>query len=359
MDGKVLGNEIKVLVVDDSAFMRKIISDILNSDNEINVIDVASNGREALEKVKLLKPDVVTLDIEMPIMDGLTCLKEMLINDYVPVIMLSSLTKEGADHTIRALEAGAVDFITKPTNIFKMSSDDKIKELIEKVKVAKSTIRIRKSKASTKSIVLRPKEEIVKSNNIKKIVAIGTSTGGPKALQDVIPLIPGDASAAFLVVQHMPPGFTKSLAERLNNLSEVVVKEAENGDIIKPGYVYIAPGDYHMHLEKLEDKNLRIRLTQEPPVGGHRPAVNVMMESLSKTGLTNIIGVIMTGMGGDGSEGVKRLKEVNNGYIIAQDEASCVVYGMPKVAVQTGVVDSVVPLKEITREIMKIVGVYK
>lgn len=359
MNGKGFSNKLKVLVVDDSAFMRKVISDILNSDSEINVIDVASNGREALEKVKTLKPDVVTLDVEMPVMDGLSCLKEMLENDYVPVIMLSSLTKEGADFTIRALENGAVDFITKPTNIFKMSGEDKVKELIEKVKVAKNTVRIRKTEPLKRSVVLRPKEEIVKSSNIIKVVAIGTSTGGPKALQDVIPLIPGDVPAAFLVVQHMPAGFTKSLADRLNNLSEVVVKEAENGETVKPGYVYIAPGDYHMLVEKFDGKNIRIKLNQDPPVGGHRPAVNVMMESLSKTGLTNVIGVIMTGMGGDGSEGVKKLKEVNNGYIIAQDEQSCVVYGMPKVAVQTGAVDSVVPLKEITREIMKIMGVHK
>jgi two-component system, chemotaxis family, protein-glutamate methylesterase/glutaminase len=355
--GKIGGNRIKVLVVDDSAFMRKVISDILNSDDEIDVIDVASNGKEALEKLKTLKPDVVTLDVEMPVMDGLSCLKEMLTSQYIPVIMLSSLTKEGADFTIKALEDGAVDFITKPTNIFKLSGEDKVKELIEKVKIARSTVRIKSYQ--NKTYVHRPKEEIVKSSDIIKIVAIGTSTGGPKALQDVIPLIPGDVPAAFLVVQHMPPGFTKSLAERLNNLSEVVVKEAENGDIIKPGFVYIAPGDYHMHVEKHDAASFRIKLSQEPPVGGHRPAVNTMMESLSDTGQTNIIGVIMTGMGGDGSEGVKKLKDVNNAYIIAQDEKSCVVYGMPKIAVQTGAVDKVVPLKQITSEIMKIVGVHK
>lgn len=357
MDSLIRKNKIKVLVVDDSAFMRKVISDILNSDDIIQVIDVASNGIEALEKVKSLKPDVVTLDIEMPVMDGLSCLKEMLKYQYVPVIMLSSLTKDGADFTIRALEYGAVDFITKPTNIFKMSGEDKVNEILEKVKVAINTVKVKTS--HTKNFIHRPKEEIVKSCDIIKIVAIGTSTGGPKALQDVIPLIPGDVPAAFLVVQHMPPGFTKSLAERLNSLSEVVVKEAESGDVLRPGYVYIAPGDYHMLVEKQDSKSLRIKLSQEPPVGGHRPAVNTMMESLSNTGQTNIIGVIMTGMGGDGSEGVKKLKEINNGYIIAQDEKSCVVYGMPKVAVQTGVVDKVVPLKEITSEIMKIVGVHK
>ncbi|MCX8130303.1 MAG: chemotaxis response regulator protein-glutamate methylesterase [Clostridia bacterium] len=354
---KGLQEEIRVLVVDDSAFMRKVISDILKSDLSIKVIDTAKNGVEAIEKVKELKPDVVTLDVEMPIMDGLTCLKELLKTSYIPVVMLSSVTKDGAEQTIRALEDGAVDFITKPSNIFEMSSDEKKIEVIEKVKIAKNSTRI--TQQCIKSLHIKPKSDIVKSSEIKNIVAIGTSTGGPKALQDVIPLIPGNVPAAFLVVQHMPPGFTKSLAERLNSLSEVTVKEAEDGEFIKPGYVYIAPGSYHMLVEKDKNKNIKIRLSQSPPVGGHRPAVNVMMESLSNTGLTNLIGVIMTGMGGDGSEGVKLIKNVNKGYIIAQDEKSCVVYGMPKVAVQTGVVDAVVPLKSITKEIMKIVGVHK
>jgi len=350
-------NIIEVLVVDDSAFMRKVIIDILNSDNEIKVVDTAKNGQEALAKIKALKPDVVTLDIEMPVMDGLRCLKELSTEDFIPVVMLSSLTKEGAEATLQALEYGAVDFITKPANIFEMTSDNKKLEIIEKVKVAKNALKIKKYK--TTDIHVKPKYEIIKSSNIKNIVAIGTSTGGPKALQDVIPLIPGDVPAAFLVVQHMPPGFTKSLAERLNSLSEVTVKEAEDKEIVKPGFVYIAPGDYHMLTDKVDGNSIRIRLSQEPPVGGHRPAVTPMMESLSDTGLKNIIAVIMTGMGGDGSEGVVKIKKKNNGYIIAQDEKTCVVYGMPKVAVQTGVVDAIVPLKGITNEILKMVGVYK
>ena len=345
----------KVLVVDDSAFMRKVISDILKSDENILVMDTAKNGVEAIEKVKALKPDVVTLDVEMPEMDGLTCLKELMKQQYIPVIMLSSLTQEGADATIRALEYGAIDFITKPTNIFNIAGDEKKRELIEKVKIAKNSTKIKKY-ISINDIQVKPKRDIVKSSNIKYFVAIGTSTGGPKALQDVIPLIPGDVPAAFLVVQHMPPGFTKSLAERLNSMSEVTVKEAEDGETVQAGYVYIAPGDYHMLVEKSGQNNLKIKLTQDPPVGGHRPAVNPMMESLSKTNYSNLIGVIMTGMGGDGSEGIKKLKNVNKGFIIAQDEKSCVVYGMPKVAVQTGSVDAVVPLKDITKEIMKIIG---
>lgn len=347
---------IKVLVVDDSAFMRKVISDILSSDAGITVIDTAKNGLEAIEKAKSLKPDVITLDVEMPVMNGLECLKEILKSRQVPVVMLSGLTKDGADSTIQALEAGAIDFITKPVNLFEMGGEGKKQELIEKVKIAKNAIKAR-SHLRTK-LPVKPKSSVEKSRNIKYIVAIGTSTGGPKALQDVIPCIPGNVPAAFLVVQHMPPGFTKSLAERLNSISEVTVKEAEDFDEVKPGYVYIAPGDYHMLVEKCSNNDLKIRLSHEQQVSGHRPSVNVMMESLSKTCLTNVIGVIMTGMGGDGSEGIKKLKINNKGYIIAQDEKSCVVYGMPKVAVQTGMVDAVVPLKEITNEIMKIVGVH-
>ena len=351
----VAENIIKVLVIDDSAFMRKVISDILNSDVGIEVIETSKNGSDALEKLKGLHPDVITLDIEMPVMDGLTCLKELLKIKYVPVVMLSSLTKEGADDTIKALEDGAVDFITKPTNIFQMSGDQKKQELIEKVKIAAITTRVQRD--LQKEIRINPKKDVVAHQQIKHIVAIGTSTGGPRALQDVIPIIPGNAPAAYLVVQHMPPGFTKSLAERLNSMSEVTVKEAEDNEAIKAGFVYIAPGDYHMLVEKSHLGKLTIKLSQSPPVGAHRPAVNVMMESLSNTGLTNIIGVIMTGMGGDGSEGIKKIKNINKGYIIAQDEESCTVFGMPKVAIQTGAVDVVVPLKEITKEIMKIVGV--
>lgn len=351
-------NEIRVLVVDDSAFMRKVVSDILNSDDEIKVVDIAKNGIEALEKVKILKPDVITLDVEMPAMDGLSCLKQLLKDEYVSVVMLSSITKEGAEATIQALEYGAVDFITKPTNIFDISGEDKKKEIIGKIKIAKFAARFKKTVVKTvpDAIEKKPRADIGKSNILKHVVAIGTSTGGPKALQSVVPAFPGDIPAAVLIVQHMPPGFTKSLAERLNSMSELTVKEAEDRETVKAGFAYIAPGDYHMLLERFEGSNLRIRLSHDPPVGGHRPAVNVMMESLSNTGLKNIIGVIMTGMGGDGGEGMKLLKSINNAYTIAQDEESCVVYGMPKVAVQTGAIDKVVPLKSITSQIMKFIG---
>ena len=192
--------------------------------------------------------------------------------------------------------------------------------------------------------------------NTMAVVAIGTSTGGPRALQEILPLIPADIPASFVIVQHMPAGFTKSLAERLNSLSDITVKGAEAGDILKPGWAYIAPGDRHMLFDKLENGKIKIRLSSEPPVNGHRPCVDVTMKSLSDTRLNNIIGIILTGMGKDGSEGIKVLKEKCNCYTIAQDEKSSTVYGMPRAAVQTGAVDTVLPLGKIADEIIKYLG---
>lgn len=349
------------MVVDDSAFMRKIITDILEASGDIKVTGTAKNGLEALEKVKVLNPDVITLDVEMPSMDGLSCLKELQGITRAPVIMLSGLTKSGAKLTLEALEAGAIDFITKPTGLFEISGEEKKKEIIEKIRMAKS---IRKTGVSDKEIS-GPRERTAAGDKLKRsgmlqtIVAIGTSTGGPKALNEVIPYIPGDVPAALLVVQHMPPGFTKSLAERLNTLSDLQVKEAEDGDRIQPGCVYIAPGDYHMLLARNKEGVFSIKLTKDPAVGGHRPAVNVTMNSIAESGFPKVIGVIMTGMGTDGSEGIANIKKKNDGLIISQDEESCVVYGMPKAAVRTGVVDEVVPLKQIADVIVKNLGVYQ
>lgn len=352
-----MAGKTRVLVVDDSAFMRRVITDILVSDEAIEVVGTAANGREGIEKATALKPDVITLDIEMPVMDGLSCLKELLAIDRIPVLMLSSLTQKGAKETIQALEYGAVDFIAKPSNIFDMASDVKRKEIVQKVKLARNIPVLKEVPHRTGQA--RHRKGIVKCREFKTIVAIGTSTGGPKALQEVIPQIPGDIPATFVIVQHMPPGFTRSLANRLNSLSELTVKEAEDGEALKAGFAYIAPGDYHMKFERQPMDTITIKLTRDPAVSGHRPAVDAMLDSLSQTGFEDIITVIMTGMGGDGSNGIKKIKNINNGYIIAQDEASCVVYGMPRLAVQTGVVDAVVPLNAIKDEITKNVGVYK
>ncbi len=235
--------------------------------------------------------------------------------------------------------------------------DKKINKVIENAEMVKNIVFCTKNtkfemQNLQKSDIVNNIEDIT---NFKKIVAIGASTGGPKSLQEVIPKIPGDIPAAFLVVQHMPAGFTKSLAERLDSLSELTVKEAEDGEIIRAGYVYIAPGNYHMLVAK-DDGKLKIKLSDEPPIKGHRPSIDAMLNSLSDTGIEDVIAIIMTGMGTDGSEGIVNIKRKNNGFIIAQDEESCVIYGMPKAALETGVVDFVVPLNEIAGQITKIVG---
>ena len=350
---------INVLVVDDSAFMRKVLTDILESSSDIKVIGTAKNGVEALEKVKDLEPDVITLDVEMPTMDGLVCLRELQKITTAPVIMLSSITRSGEKATIEALEAGAIDFITKPSGLFDISGEEKKNEIIEKVRVAKDVRKRsnRHQKATIVKPVVRRDKGCLRNKDLKTLIAIGTSTGGPKALQEVLPYIPKNVPAAVVVVQHMPPGFTKSLAERLNTLCGLYVKEAEDDEVIQPGFAYIAPGDFHMKVLAASKDSLRIKLTKENPVGGHRPAVNVMMNSVADTGFPDVIGVIMTGMGSDGSEGIVNIKNSNNGIIIAQDEKSCVVYGMPKSAVNTGVVDAIVPLKEIAGVIVKYLGV--
>lgn len=354
-------SKIKVLIVDDSAFMRKILSDIVTSHPDIDVISTAKNGEEAIKKIQQDKPDVVTLDVEMPIMDGLSALKKIMDDYPVPVLMLSSLTKEGADSTIKALQYGAVDFIAKPSNIFKINVDDMKQQLIDKIIVA-SKVKFRKNILyKTKSLSVsrkteyRQKTTISRKGKVKRIVAIGTSTGGPRALQNVLPHIPKDIDAAIVIVQHMPPGFTKSLANRLDSISEISVKEAEHNDILLPGHAYIAPGSEHMEVVK-EGDNFIIKLNKELPVSGHRPSVDVLMNSLAKTGVRNIVGVILTGMGSDGAAGLKNLKS-NSAYIIAQDEESCVVFGMPKSTIKLGVVDKVLPIDDISDEIIKAVEV--
>lgn len=346
-------NKIRVLVVDDSAFMRKIVSDIINEDPRMEVIQTAKNGQEALELISSLKPDVVTMDIEMPVMDGLTALEKAMKTHPVPIIMLSSLTKEGADATIKALDLGAVDFIGKPSSVFKINADDVKNQILEKIMIAS---RIRLSvKAPTRTPIVRAKtvasSSVVGHGHIKKIIAIGTSTGGPKALQSVVPFIPKDIDAPVLIVQHMPPGFTKSLADRLNGMSEITVKEAEHGDLLEPGVCYIAPGDRHLRVT-IEGNKYKIVLGADGTVSGHKPSADAMFESLAELYTHKIVAVIMTGMGSDGAKGLVRLKE-NKCVVIAQDEESCVVFGMPKSAIKLGAVDHIVSLDGIADKIMK------
>lgn len=366
---------INVLIVDDSAFMRKVVHDLLESDPQINVIAHARNGQQALDIIQSESPDVITLDIEMPVMDGLTTLEHLMKTRPVPVLMLSSLTKEGSVQTIKALELGAVDFIQKPTLSFMISSSQFREDLITKVKEA---VLCKIKPIDTNRILsetpLKHETQIVKpvskqtSNNISitkikalgnavndTVIAIAVSTGGPKALQSVIPLLPASLSCPVLVVQHMPPGFTRSLAERLNQLSHVNVKEAEHEEVVRKGTVYIAPGDYHMKVQIHSGQQLII-LSKEKPVAGHRPSADALFQSLASIPIKEVICVVMTGMGSDGTKGIHSLKENNIVHVVAQNEESSVVYGMPKSAVLAGVVDEIIPLEKIANAIMNRIG---
>ncbi len=349
--------KIRVMIVDDSALMRRILQNILVQDPNIEVIGIAKDGIEALKRAQDLKPDVITLDVEMPLMDGISCLEYLLKQGSYGVIMVSSITKERANATIRALELGAFDFVTKSDNIFDMSSAKKHNEIIEKIKLAYKSLK----KTETFYKVRRKEpddivESRIPSSDLKYIVALGISTGGPRALSEILTEFPADLPAAIVIVQHMPPGFTASLASRLNETCRLNVKEAEDMEELKAGYIYIAPGDYHLTFDSGTDK-IRIKLTKDPPIGGLRPNVDIMMTSLSETKFKNIIGVIMTGMGSDGVKGLLELKENNDAYVIAQDENTSIVFGMPRAAIEKGVVDKTVPLHNIPTCIMNFMGV--
>ncbi|WP_125135834.1 protein-glutamate methylesterase/protein-glutamine glutaminase [Petrocella atlantisensis] len=352
----------KVLIIDDSAFMRRVISDIISSDSRFEVVGTASNGKEGLEQVKALNPDVISLDVQMPVMDGLTMLKKLQSTMPTPVVMMSTLTKEGAKETIEALELGAIDFLGKPSNIFKVNSEEVKVELLEKLFLAanvgkRKVVEMKPPTASTIISSQKAAKMTTKQGVSNKLVAIGTSTGGPRALQYVLPYLPSNIDAGIVVVQHMPPGFTKSLANRLDQLSSINVKEAEHGDVIKNGWAYIAPGDRHLIVGEKSDGTLFIELSNEEPVGGHKPAVNVMMRSIAKLRQREYVGVIMTGMGADGTLGLKELCGQRNIHIVAQDEASCVVYGMPKSVVEAGLANEIVSLNKISETITKKLGV--
>ena len=353
----MMDNRIKVLIVDDSAFMRRMIQNLLEQAPGIDVVGTAKDGLDAIKKARELTPDVITLDIEMPVMDGLTALENLHKQSDYAVIMISSHTQADKSATIRALELGAFDFISKPENVFNMPSEEKKIELVEKITNAyknkdKSTpierVDHRKAPVSI--------ERVKQPQELKYIIAVGISTGGPRALSVILPQFPINLPAAIVIVQHMPPGFTKSLAKRLDETSSLSVKEAEESDEIKAGCAYIAPGNYHIGF-KVDGNKTRIALSNGPPQGGFRPSVDVMMSAVAGLEMNHIIAVIMTGMGSDGVMGLKELKEKKKAFIIAQDEATSIVYGMPKAAVESGVVNEIVPLMDIPNRIMNYMGV--
>ena len=386
---------IRVLIADDSAFMRMVLSDMFKKQKDFEVIGTAINGKEAVEKTKALQPDLLTMDVNMPVMDGLEALAAIMKDIPTPVIMFSSLTKEGADATIRALSLGAVDFVSKAGG--SISKVDTVEaEILAKARAAASAARVLKgtramaaptppvqpstspavppapsapptmrrislptrkgytppAAGTPRPSVSAPSPKKAASGKLgRKLVVLGCSTGGPKALQTVVAGLPRSLPCGVLIVQHMPPGFTKSLAERLNEISQISVKEAENHDMIEAGHVYIAPGNYHM---TVSSGGREILLNQDPPLGTLRPAADVLFKSAAPFG-RDIVSVILTGMGSDGAVGMTEIKKTG-GYIIAESEKTAVVYGMPKAVVDLGIADEIKPLPDIAAAIVNAVN---
>lgn len=346
--------DIKVLVVDDSALMRKIISDMVNSSEDMEVLDIARNGQDMLNKLSKLKPDVITLDVEMPVMDGITALREMKKNKLnIPVIMLSSVSQSGTALTMECLEAGAFDFIPKPSGSISLDINKVKDELLLKVKTASEKSNYKNQMKATSNTISFEKNINTRSNLSGKIeaVVIGASTGGPKALYSVITALPEKLGVPVFIVQHMPVGFTKAFAERLNLNSPIKVVEASEGDLVEKDTVYIAPGGFHMEVHN--DK--KIHLNTEPTIWGVRPAVDKLFISASKVYSSHLLSVVLTGMGKDGAQGTVEIKR-NGGITIAEDKSTCTIYGMPKAAYETGMVDMVLPLDNVAGQIIKIVS---
>ncbi len=334
---------IEVLVVDDSLLMQRVLTDVLQSDKHIVVVGTARNGEEALQKISNLRPDVVTMDIEMPKMDGLTAVRKIMETNPIPIVMISALTQREALIALKALEYGAVDYVSKPSGQISLNMDSVRNELVFKVKTAVFANLSINKQASTEVL-----HGTANSNN--KIISIAASTGGPPALTKILRALPAN-SPPILIVQHMPKGITNLFARRLNEACQFTVKEAQEGDLVQERLALIAPGGYHMTVTK----DSRIHLTIDSPVNFVRPSADVLMQSLAEIYRDKNVGVVLTGMGNDGAKGIVAIKE-QGGFTIAQDQNTSVVYGMPHVASQTGCVDKVASLTSIPREILKACG---
>lgn len=363
--------KIKVLVADDSAFMRKLIQDILLTSKEIEIVGTARNGEDAIKKTEELAPDVVTLDIEMPILNGIDALKVIMKETPVPVVMLSSSTQEGAENTLLAIQNGAVDFIAKPSGTISLDIKKIGAEIVEKVlSASKANLKRLSNMSVDKNLFssglpncskmeldypnIHQKKTSSWEMSSQKLICIGTSTGGPRALQTVLSKLPNDIRAPILIVQHMPAGFTRSLANRLNSLSMIHVKEAEDGEQLRNGTAYIAPGGFHMKVKK-SNNNLLIELDQSDLRNGHRPSVDLLFESVSLLPDYAKIAVIMTGMGNDGTKGLIKLGKAGRMKAIAESEDTSIVFGMPKAAITTHLIDEIQNVENIASTIMKYV----
>lgn len=338
--------KIKVLIVDDSSLVRQMLSEMFRSDPQIEVVGTASDPLFARTMIKELNPDVLTLDVEMPRMDGLNFLEKIMTLRPMPVVMVSSLTQKGADAALRAMELGAVDIVAKPTIGLKDSFPLLQAELIAKVKAAAGArVRTREARPGQAT----PIKSASHYKTTERIVCIGASTGGVEALADVLRMLPSDAPA-IAITQHMPANFTAKFASRLNGMCAVRVAEAKGGERMLPGHVYLAPGGRHLTVER-SGANYVCRLGGSEPVSGHCPSVDVLFHSAAQNIGVNAVGVILTGMGRDGADGLKAIREAG-GATLGQNEASCVVYGMPRVAQELGAVERQVPLSGVAQAIL-------
>jgi two-component system chemotaxis response regulator CheB len=344
---------IRALVVDDSAFMRSAISSMLSSDPDIQVVGLAKDGLEAIAKIKILRPDIVTLDVEMPRMDGIEALKHIMASNPVPVVMVSSLTTEEAQVTLEALDLGALDYIPKnladlSVNILRIKKD-----LLEKIKhLAKKKV-LRRATMPGEPVVV---EAMPKRSGERRInvMAMGTSTGGPKALQEIIPKLPKDFPVPIVIAQHMPKAFTGPFAERLDQLSKITVKEAKHNDVLEPGVAFVAPGGKHMKLKRVDLLKVNVDISSEDEGAGYRPSVDVLVSSVADVFPGRALGIILTGMGSDGVKGIEKLKKTG-GRVFVQNEKTCVVFGMPKAVVDAHLADKVLPIEKFAKEIVNAV----
>jgi two-component system chemotaxis response regulator CheB len=351
---KMSKQKIRVLVIDDSALIRSVLKEIINRENDMECVGAAPDPLAARELIKALNPDVLTLDVEMPKMDGLDFLQRLMRLRPMPVLMISTLTERGSNITFRALELGAVDFVAKPKLDIARGMEEYAIEITDKIRaVAQAQVRKKiiepliHEKFSADAILPSTKGRY---SSTEKLIVIGASTGGTEAIKEVLNKLPADAPGV-LVTQHMPEHFTKSFADRLNSLCRISVKEAEHNERILPGYAYIAPGNSHL-LIKRSGARYMVELNQGPLVNRHRPSVDVLFRSAANVAGANALGIILTGMGKDGVQGMLEMKQAGS-FTIAQDEASCVVFGMPKEAIAAGGVREVLPLQSIARRTME------
>jgi two-component system chemotaxis response regulator CheB len=343
-----MANRCKVLIVDDSALMRQLLTHILSSDPELVVVATAGDPYSAREKIKALQPDVLTLDIEMPRMDGLTFLEKLMRGHPMPVIMISSLTGKGADTTLRALSLGAIDYVSKPKLDLSSGTIEQAEEIIAKVKAA-ARAKIRRPKASTApQAVLTGRCYSFSATH--KVVAVGASTGGTEALKELLSPLPADFPG-IVIVQHMPEAYTRQFAERLDSLCKIRVKEAQDADRILPGHALLAPGGYQMAVVR-RVAEYAVHVYRGERVNRHLPSVDVLFSSCARSMGRNALGVLLTGMGTDGARGMLEMKQAD-AFNIAQDEATSVVFGMPREAIQLNAVDQVLPLDQIPRALLQ------